>query len=118
VNEKVNLSKRYISQLRMWLYFWEHYGYEKAKEFFLKSYLKDKGHAKGRTPDIEKVISGKLEYLKMVKGSGSPLYKKLFERFNYLLACNNPLHKVISVWEKEGIDKAMELYYSNFISQV
>jgi retron-type reverse transcriptase len=30
INEKVNVQKRYIKQLRMWLYYWERYGYERC----------------------------------------------------------------------------------------
>jgi retron-type reverse transcriptase len=36
VNEKVNVQQRYIKQLRMWLYYWERYGYERASGFFTK----------------------------------------------------------------------------------
>ena len=34
VNEKVNVQKRYIKQLRLWLYYWEKFGYERANSFF------------------------------------------------------------------------------------
>ena len=30
VNEKANVQHRYIKQLRMWLYYWERYGYDRA----------------------------------------------------------------------------------------
>jgi hypothetical protein len=84
VNEKANVQKRYIKQLRMWLYYWERYGYERASEFFLQQYITDKGHVKNGNPDMEKVISGKLDYLKMVKGSDNELYLKLKSRFKDL----------------------------------
>ena len=81
VNEKANVQQRYIKQLRMWLYFWERYGYEKALGFFLQQYISDKGHVKSGKPDMANVIAGKLDYLKMVKGADNELYKKLKARF-------------------------------------
>jgi retron-type reverse transcriptase len=42
VNEKVNVQQRYIKQMRMWLYYWEKYGYERASGFFLQHTLPTK----------------------------------------------------------------------------
>ena len=81
VNEKVNVQKRYIKQLRMWLYFWESYGYERASGFFLQQYIVEKGHIKNGKPDMTNVIAGKLDYLKMVKSADNELYQKLKSRF-------------------------------------
>jgi hypothetical protein len=66
VNEKVNVTRRYVKQLRTWLYQWEQYGYLKAENNFNKDYRIDKGHLKKR-PSMQDVVDGKLEYLKMVK---------------------------------------------------
>jgi hypothetical protein len=84
VNEKANVQQRYIKQLRMWLYYWERYGYERASGFFLQQYIADKGHVKNGKPDMANVISGKLDYLKMVKGADNQLYQKLKARFENL----------------------------------
>jgi RNA-directed DNA polymerase len=86
VNEKVNVQQRYIKQLRMWLYYWERYGYERASRFFLQQYIADKGHVKSGKPDMVNVIAGKLDYLKMVKGANNELYLKLNSRFKNLNA--------------------------------
>ncbi len=88
VNEKVNVQQRYIKQLRMWLYYWERYGYERASGFFLQQYIADKGHVKNGKPDMANVISGKLDYLKMVKGADNELYLKLKSRFGAFTAIN------------------------------
>lgn len=84
VNEKANVQQRYIKQLRMWLYYWERYGYERASGFFLQQYPADKGHVRNGKPDMANVISGKLDYLKMVKGADNELYQKLKTRFEKL----------------------------------
>ncbi|HLO55535.1 MAG TPA: reverse transcriptase domain-containing protein [Saprospiraceae bacterium] len=111
VNEKVNVDTRYIKELRHWLYLWERYGYDKATALFSVKYLQSKGHVKQGKPKIENVIWGKLEYLKMVKGYNNPLYIKLKERYEQLMSQN--IDDILDVWEKEGIEKAMVLYYQN-----
>ncbi|HTN46622.1 MAG TPA: reverse transcriptase domain-containing protein [Flavipsychrobacter sp.] len=82
VNERVNLHKQYIKQIRMLLYYWERYGYEKAERFFTLQYIKE--NANRKIPSLSNVLSGKLDYFKMVKG-GSSSYKKLKKRFDDLL---------------------------------
>lgn len=111
VNEKVNVQKRYIKQLRMWLYYWERYGYDRAYGYFIQQYLNDKSHiVKGR-PNMASVIGGKLDYLKMVKGADNALYLKLKQRFDILSERPDPFAELFSIWEKEGIEKAIEKYY-------
>ena len=108
VNDKVNVQKRYIKELRMWLYYWENYGYTKTYSYFSKHYFAEKGKIKRGNPDMASVIRGKLDYLKMVKGSENEMYLKLRGRFDLLTFRSNP---ILDIWEKEGIEKAMEIYY-------
>jgi len=112
VNEKANVQQRYIKQLRMWLYYWEAYGYERAYGFFLQQYVVDKGHVVKGKPDMANVISGKLEYLKMVKGIENDLYLKLKIRFERLFKKPDPNDDILNVWENNGIENAMLLYYN------
>lgn len=113
VNKKVNVTKRYVKQIRMWLYLWETYGYEKAQKLFTHDYLHDKGHVKSESARMDNVLCGKLEYLKMIVGSDNAAYIKLAER---IIELQNRTDSVINVstildiWENEGIDKAMEAY--------
>ena len=75
VNEKVNVQRRYVKQIRMWIYYWEKYGYEKAQQIFIRDYIKDKGHVKNINAHLVNVLDGKLEYLKMVKGVEDSTYR-------------------------------------------
>jgi len=113
VNEKANVQKRYIKQLRMWLYYWERYGYEIASSFFLKQYIADKGHVKNTIPDMANVIFGKLNYLKMVKGEENELYLKLKSRFDLLIGFEEPINQVLNFWETNGIEQAKDFYYKD-----
>jgi retron-type reverse transcriptase len=113
VNEKANVQQRYIKQLRMWLYYWERYSYERASSFFIQQYLADKVNGVKGKPDMANVIGGKLDYLKMVKGAENELYLKLKSRFDKLAGNINPINEVLEIWENEGIEKAMDVFYSN-----
>jgi retron-type reverse transcriptase len=90
VNEKVNLTRRYIKQLRQWLYYWETYGCEKAYVYFLQKYVSDKTDIPKGKPNMSMVMDGKLLYLKMVKGKSDKTYLKLKERFDNLVIKSAP----------------------------
>ena len=112
VNRKINVTKRYVKQIRMWLYLWEHYGYEKATACFNRDYNKRKGQAKHGT-NMENVLEGKLNYMKMIVGAENAAYKKLVERFENLQKANEPginVPTILDAWEKEGIEKALDEY--------
>jgi len=110
VNEKVNVKKRYIKQLRMWLYLWERYGYTKAENIFKGDYIKYKGHIKKGQPNLASVVDGKLNYLKMVKGGDDTTYVKLKDRFDALVQGSSQLETILKEWEQNGIKSAMEIY--------
>lgn len=118
VNEKANVQQRYIKQLRMWLYYWERYGYGRASGFFLQQYIADKGHVKNGKPDMANVIAGKLDFLKMVKSSENLLFTKLSNRYAALINKEqkdnfnraNHLNSVLIKVFENGIDEAMKFY--------
>ncbi len=105
VNSKPNVQRRYVKQLRMWLHYWNRYGYERASEFFLQQYLKDKGHIIKGKPNMENVIAGKLDYLRMVIGTDNGLYRKLHERFEFLAKEDINLNKDKMYADKDQQDK-------------
>lgn len=113
VNNKVNVRRRYVKQIRMWLYYWEKYGYEKADQIFKRDYIVDKGHVKNINAHLVNVLDGKLEFLKMVKGVEDGSYKGLKDRFDLLVGFTDPINQVLNAWEIEGIDQAMTIYYTN-----
>jgi hypothetical protein len=82
VNDKTNVNRRYIKQLRAMLYAIKKYGVDKAQNSFIKHYKDEKGHVKDREPNILNVLSGKLDYMKMVKGHEDATYLKLKARFD------------------------------------
>ncbi len=120
VNDKINVQRRYVKEIRHWLYFWERYGFEQASELFLKKYLVDRGRTKDTKPNFIMVLEGKLLFLKMVKGDLDPTYIKLRERFEALLnpKINNRENKfkdlidsfILDLIFEKGLDEAMQIY--------
>ena len=67
VSDKLNVTKKYVREIRSLLYIWEKYGYSATMAKFLPKYKAEKGHVKKGNPDLTNVLDGKLMYLKMVK---------------------------------------------------
>ena len=84
VNSTVNVSRKYIKELRWLLHIWETEGYAKAYSKFYPKYKREKGYIKKGEPVMENVIGGKLNYLRMVKGANNAACNKLQERYNKL----------------------------------
>lgn len=112
VNEKVNVRRRYVKQVRMWLYYWEKYGYEKAEQIFRQDYFADKGNVKKTEPNLINVLDGKLEFLKMVKGAEDGTYKGLKKRHELLIGKGDPINMLLNIWERDGINAAMNSYFT------
>lgn len=117
VNDKVNVRRRYVKQIRMWLYYWEKYGYEKAEQIFKRDYITDKGHVKNTNIHLMKVLDGKLEFLKMVKGAEDETYNGLKRRFDKLIGLKETINKskidlntILNTLLNQGLNKAMNLY--------
>ena len=84
VNEKANVSRRYIKQLRTVLHNWEMFGHERAQTLFVQHYVSPVGSKVPGAHHLRNVLAGKLLYLKMVKGETDPTYRHLQSRFDKL----------------------------------
>lgn len=84
VSEKVNVPREYVREVRQLLYIWRKYGYSVAYSRFQPFYSAQKGHVKKGEPALERVLEGKLLYMKMVKGETDPTYVKLKQQFDIL----------------------------------
>jgi hypothetical protein len=110
VNEKLNVHRKYIKELRRWLYLWERYGYIKANGIFKTEYKKIN---KLRSyPNLIKTLKGKLEFLKNVKGCTDSIYKKLFSRFEELMK-KRTFDYLINYWDKQGFYNLSKFVFKN-----
>lgn len=85
LSEKLNVSQKYVRDIRNILYIWERYGYKVAESKFLPKYKEAKGHVKKGNPNLDNVLDGKLMYLKMVKGEDESVYHRLYAKFQSLV---------------------------------
>ena len=85
VNRKVNVPKRYVKQIRLWLHYWEAFGYERAQQYFIGQYVKHREHfMNSHDARIENVLAGKLDYMHMVVGD-TRAFKQLKARYDVLV---------------------------------
>ncbi len=119
VHGKVNVQKRYIKEMRMWLNLWERYGYEKTNRIYLKENNQTViSLIKSKKAELRNTLEGKLNYLSMVKGSKNTTYMKLKERFVTLKTANKidsedraaHLDKTLQLLLNKGINEAMAYY--------
>jgi RNA-directed DNA polymerase len=81
VNVKPNVRRYYVKEIRMYLHKWEKYNYNYAEAILRAKY--NKPNIK-RIPNLNNYLSGKLQYMKMIKGEDDSTYLKLYERFHIL----------------------------------
>lgn len=93
VCDKLNVTQKYVREIRNILYIWDRYGYGAAYAKFLPKYTSEKGHVKKGNPDLINVIDGKLMYMKMVKGGEDSVYLRLYGKFQKLVARDNDPNK-------------------------
>lgn len=86
VSDKLNVTRRYVRDIRNILYIWDRYGYGVAYSKFFSKYKEEKGHVKKGNPDLVNVLDGKLMYMKMVKGEDDSVYKRLYDKFEKLVS--------------------------------
>lgn len=141
VNQNVSVSRKYVKQLRTLIHNWEVKGYDEAQAIFVSKYKSTKNHNFKGVHHIENIIAGKLLYMKMINGADDTTYTRLVERFERLLKDiahdasaiktekskgkddvttqnisdiqASTISAILDVWEKEGLDAAMELFTKN-----
>lgn len=85
VNRRPNVRRAFVSQIRAMLHAWERHGYEAAQDEFLQKY-DSKHRPEGPSDRIyERVIRGKLAFLKQVRGEDDNRYFAMRRRLSLLL---------------------------------
>lgn len=91
VGLKLNVARKYVKDVRSILHIWDKYGINAAYATFYPRYKSEKCQLHRGEPNLVNVISGKLCYLKMVKGETDPVYTKLFAQFTRLTSTEKPV---------------------------
>ncbi len=117
VNKGTNVSRAYIKELRMYIYYIEQYGLQKAFGYFLND-RKNKHH--NTSLSLEKInetyfqntLKGKLNFLAMVRGKSDPLYSNLANRYNELFPnyMTSFIEKIAMICKIGNINIARRIY--------
>lgn len=85
VNQKRNVPREYVRQVRCMLHAWERYGLAAASKDHFTKWRRDRGRlAAYEATDFEWVLRGKIEFLRSVRGSTDAVFSALATRFNAL----------------------------------
>lgn len=85
VNRYPNVQRRDVKQLRGILHAWEKFGIESTSQRYYEQYAHHKyANPEKYRPPFQKIILGKIEFIGMVKGKNSPVYRELLRRFAHL----------------------------------
>lgn len=80
VNEKPNVQRRFVRQIRSMIYAWEKFGLVAAETEHLAKYFKRHRSPLRKQPKFTSILRGKLLYLSMVKGPSSITFINLAKR--------------------------------------
>lgn len=109
VNKFPNVRHKYIMQIRAMLHAWDKNGLQAAEKEHYEFY-NDKHHRPNYgPPSLQKVIKGKLDFLRMVKGKDNKIYSKYKRQYHTLMLREKGLRKIRSFDEKD-IDKNPRIY--------
>lgn len=106
VNEKVNVKRRFVRDVRAMLHDWEFNGYAAASA----RHFNEKRPDRCRLPEqeatnFEWVVRGKIEFIRQVKGSTDQVFRNLAARFNEL--CSGQHFSIPLVEDSEVLDAAV-----------
>lgn len=90
VNQRVNVDRKYIRNIRAMLHAWGKHGLEKTIEVYKSKYAKKSPLPGMEYPSFTESLYGKIQFLGQVRGKNDPIFQKLLKRFHDL---NNSLQE-------------------------
>lgn len=116
VNEKVNVNRKWLAELKKWLYLWDRYGKEKAAIWYFIQVKEKTGKGYMHIDHFVRHLYGQIHYVGMVKGKDDSVFISLFEWIS-LLNSNKRKAKVRKVSPASSIsdlDSQIELFLATF----
>jgi RNA-directed DNA polymerase len=111
VNERPNLPRKYVRQVRSMLHAWERYSLDKAQEDYSAKYG-------GGKKQYNQVVRGKIAHLKNIKGEDDPVYRRLYNRYVRLEGKGRPelpVTEIEELYSKTFVIKSGSQYGTGFI---
>ena len=90
INEKLNVRKVYVKNIRAMIYMWKKFGLENAENFYLKT-IDDKHRVSEKEhPRFRSILYGKMAHLGFIKGYSDKTYLTLVRKIQELDEGYNP----------------------------
>ncbi len=86
VNERVNVPRSFVRQVRAMLHAWEKYGLVCAENEYHLKYQKKQRKSNSTTTSFKDVLRGKIEYIGMVRSHDDLIYQNFLRQFHELEA--------------------------------
>jgi len=103
VNEIVNTRRKYVRQVRSLLHAWREYGLEDAAKEHFERYRSADRPPGTKYPELFRtVIRGKIEFLRMIKGAGNPVYLRYADQLRRLDPTYRPGEQPVGLDEAGG----------------
>ena len=83
-NEKPNVRRKYVRQIRAMFHAWERFDLEAAEKEFRANYDRKHRSPFKDPPLFRQVVKGKIEFLGMVKGKDDPIYLRFLAQLREL----------------------------------
>jgi len=101
VNQKLNIERKFIKNLRTMLNNWEMLGEEKAENnFHNKFYEKSL-----KKPKYRKVVFGKIDFVRQVRGEDDPVFIKIWNRYQLLTGNPDKVRSIIKADNENILSK-------------
>jgi RNA-directed DNA polymerase len=110
VNERPNVPREFVRDIRFLLHVWENFGYEAATAKLRQRYpSRVYARHEGKIPKLERVLAGKIAYLGMVRNGDDSTYLSLKAKLHFCLKNRNTidLKAVLKIWKEQGINAAI-----------
>jgi RNA-directed DNA polymerase len=121
VNEKTNVNRKWLAELKKWMFLWDRYGKVQAMKWYFEKHKELTGKKQMHVDFFEKHIFGQLHFLSMVKGKEDPVFRKLMEWAVLLRQGKRKSTDKRSQYKQEpksDLDKAIEALLKEFNLQI
>lgn len=109
VNRFPNVRRNYVMQIRSMLHAWDKKGLQSAEAEHFELHNKKHRHPDSKLPSLKKVIKGKLDFLRMVKGKDNRMYLKYKKQYHGLILREKGLRKTRS-FDESNVEKKPRVY--------
>jgi RNA-directed DNA polymerase len=117
VNVKANVNRKWLAELKKWLYLWDRYGKKQVVKWYFIKHKEKTGDNFMHIEFFERHIFGQLHFLSMVKGKDDPVFQNLMGWALNLRSGKRKITIKRSQYKQESkseLDKAIEQLLKEF----